>query len=196
MIVSAFEYLRRNRLSLWLGLTGVTIVLAVLVAGQRYKEDFSAFLPLDSKYQRALSTYQQLSAARKVFVLFQTRDTTRTEPDSIVAAIDDFALTPAAADTLHLAEDVTAVAHVQRVADMQSFIYCHAPQLLTASDYAHLDSLVTQPGFVARQIARCRQQLLLPASRFSHEGIRQKTPLQLFTPRDIGGDGRCRRREL
>ena len=89
-IVGIYEYLNTHRVQRCVSLFVSTICLFLLVAHQSYKEDISDFLPLNNKYQKALELYQDFSGADRIIAVFECKDSTKTDPDSITLAIADF----------------------------------------------------------------------------------------------------------
>ena len=73
--------MKRHRYIRNLSLLLTTLVLAALVANQTFKEDIADFLPSSSHFQQAQQVYQHISGADRIFVLFQLKDTTQTDPE-------------------------------------------------------------------------------------------------------------------
>ena len=86
LIVDIYDYLRLHRAGRWMALLVTTVLLVALVMRQTYKEDISDFLPLNDHYEHAMEVYQDLSGADRIVVVFEHRDTTQADPDTMVMA--------------------------------------------------------------------------------------------------------------
>ena len=72
-IIEAYDYLKAQRLMRLSSLLLLTVLFGVLLTRLEYKEDISDFLPLDSKYEKAMALYQDISGADRLYVLFQSK---------------------------------------------------------------------------------------------------------------------------
>ena len=90
LIVRIYEALGRNRRWTLLSFFLLTVLFLCLVFRQTYQEDISDFLPLNNKYHHALKIYQELSGADRIIALFEYRDTTQTDCDRIVKAVERY----------------------------------------------------------------------------------------------------------
>ena len=152
----------------------LTAILVLLTAGQSYKEDISDFLPLENEQQEAFMEYQNTSSARRIYVIFQSAD------NDCQPAVDLFT---------EMAEQLTAksqepIAIMQGddpefVQEAMNTIYARMPYLLTAEDYARIDSMTEAPDFIVRQLENDKQMLMLPSGGMAALQI-QHDPLNLF----------------
>ncbi len=181
LIVDIFEFLKRHRVLRWLSLSLLTLCLAGLVLGQTYKEDISDFLPLDSKYRQALDVYQDFSGADRIIVLFQFRDSTMADPDSMTVTIADFQQCLETMDSAGLCQDLTTQIDAEQLSGVADFVYANIPYFLTEADYARMDSLLASDDYVTNQLVADKQLLMLPVSGLFSENF-SKDPLNLFTP--------------
>ena len=158
----------------WTSLMLLTAILLLLMAGQSYKEDISDFLPLEDEQQEAFMEYQNTSSARRIYVMFQSPD------NDCQPAVDLFT---------EILEQPSAISH-QPLALMQgddpevvqeamNTIYAQMPYLLTAEDYARIDSMTEAPDFIVRQLENDKQMLMLPSGGMAALHI-QHDPLNLF----------------
>ena len=164
LIVDIFEFMKQHRVLRWLSLLLLTICLAGLVLGQTYKEDISDFLPLDSKYRQALDVYQDFSGADRVIVIFQFKDSTNVDPDTMTVAIADFQQSLEAMDTAGLCKDLTTQIDAEKLAGVADFVYANIPYFLTEGDYSRIDSLLAVDDYVSTQLVADKQLLMLPVS--------------------------------
>ena len=152
----------------------LTAILVLLMAGQSYKEDISDFLPLDREQQEAFMEYQNASSARRIYVIFQSPD------NDCQPAVDLYT---------EMAEQLTAKSQKplailqgddpEVVQEAMNTIYARIPYMLTAEDYARIDSMTEAPDFMARQLENDKQMLMLPSGGMAALQI-QHDPLNLF----------------
>ena len=173
LILQIFEVLKANALLRWASLVVLTALLGLLLTGQSYKEDISDFLPLDDSQQQAFQTFQNTSTARRVYVIFQNSD-------HAPQALDLFCELLAKADTAQVLNYLTAD-DPEVMQEGMNAIYARIPYLLTAADYARIDSLTATPDFITQQLENDKQMLMLPTAGMLDQQIRHD-PLNLFTP--------------
>ena len=90
VVLKIYDYFKANRKSFLLSLLIITVGLLFLLSKQSYKEDILDFLPLGDDYHKAMPIYQDLSGADRVFVVFESKDSTTNDIDGVVEAIDEF----------------------------------------------------------------------------------------------------------
>ena len=173
--------MKRHRYIRNLSLLLTTLVLAALVANQTFKEDIADFLPSSSHFQQAQQVYQHISGADRIFVLFQLKDTTQTDPEVLMQAVDRFTELLAEADTTGMVRRIVSKVDLDQIASMGDFVYRHIPYFLTDGDFDRMDSLLQKADYVAHQVAEQRQMLLLPGSGLMATTV-QHDPLNLFGP--------------
>ncbi|MDD5862069.1 MAG: MMPL family transporter [Prevotella sp.] len=180
-IIHIYDYLCAHR-RMALGIfCVVTALLVVLVSRMRFQEDITAFLPLDSHHQEAMEVYQNISGGNRVFAIFQYPGGRKGDPDSLVAAIEDFRAAVEKADTGHIARQLTTQVDLNEVAGVTGFVYSHIPYFLTDQDYHRMDSVLAVPGYREAQLGRDKQMLLFPSGGML-EGNLSRDPYNLFTP--------------
>ena len=150
----------------------LTAILVLLTAGQSYKEDISDFLPLENEQQEAFMEYQNTSSARRIYVIFQSPD------NDCQPAVDLFS------ERLERADTAQTINYLQGddpevVQEAMNTIYAQMPYLLTAEDYARIDSMTEASDFIARQLENDKQMLMLPSGGMAAMQI-QHDPLNLF----------------
>ena len=90
MILRIYDYFRRHIAVLWSSLIVVTVLLACLVFGLSYKEDITDFLPMGTSDREALSVYQDIAGANRMFVMFRnphTSDSKEEGADRVIEAV-------------------------------------------------------------------------------------------------------------
>ena len=157
----------------------LTAILLLLMAGQSYKEDISDFLPLDREQQEAFTEQQQAVGARRIYVVI-TIVNCQLSTVNCQSAVERFC---------EMAEQLTAksqepIAIMQGddpevVQEAMNTIYARMPYLLTAEDYARIDSMTEAPDFIVRQLENDKQMLMLPSGGMAALQI-QHDPLNLF----------------
>lgn len=181
IITRIYDGLRAHRGLCLTALLIVTAALALLLSRQRYKEDISDFLPLDSKYGQALKVYQEISGASRIVALVSCTDAKVSEPERLVEAVDAFATIVLERDTMGVAETIMTQIDMGQMEETAQFLYANMPYFLTDRDYARLDSLLADESYISRQLAADKQTLMLPMAGMMAQNV-QRDPLNLFTP--------------
>lgn len=181
LIIKIYEWLHRHRAARMLSLVSLSGLLLFLLAGQRYKEDISDFLPLDNKYQKALEVYQNISGADHILALFQCRDTTLIVPDQLKGAIEYYLEHLNGSVDDEFRKKIVTGVDIEKFSNVTDFVYEHIPYFLTNDDYSRIDSLLNDSVYVDSQICNVKQMLMFPASGLFSEHF-QKDPLNIFTP--------------
>ena len=180
-ILRLYDYMKKHRMTCFFSLVAVTLLLVLSVSRLGYKEDIADFLPMDSEHQQTLKVYQDISGAKKVFAIFQYRDTTKTDPDAMVGCIDAFVEEVSNADTAHVLTNVMSQVDLDKMSEVTDFVYNHIPYFLTDADYERIDSVLRNPDYVAHQLSQDKQMLMFPTGGILSDNI-QRDPLNLFTP--------------
>ena len=180
-ILKLYDYMKMHRMTCFFSFVVITLLLVMSVLRLGYKEDIADFLPIDSEHHNALKVYQNISGANKVFAIFQYRDTTKTDPDAIVNSIDAFVEKLEKTDTAHILTNVMSQIDVEKMTEVTDFVYKNIPYFLTDADYARMDSVMTQPDYVAHQLKQDKQMLMFPTGGILSDNI-QRDPLNIFTP--------------
>ena len=178
LIVRIYQWMRSHRAFSALSFLLLTVLLCIAVSKQTYKEDISDFLPLNNKYHKALRVYQDISGANRILAIFQYKDTTQTDPDTLVAAIDKF-VSLVGQDSV--VSNLTYQIDLEKVSELSGFVYRNIPYFLTAADYQRFDSLLSDAKYIPTQIARDKQMLMFPVAGLFSQNF-QRDPLNLFTP--------------
>lgn len=174
-----FEFLRRHK---WIRAAAFCLLLAGLALQAvrlTYGEDITDFLPLDPNYRKSMEVYQNINAADKIFVVFELTDTAATDPGRLAEAIDIFSEEAARRDPA-LAPSITAKADYEAITRTADFVYRNIPYFLTESDYARMDSLMTEQA-IAEQLERDKLTLMFPVAGMLTANV-ERDPLNLFTP--------------
>ena len=163
----------------WIVLPIVTAALVLLTVGQSYKEDISDFLPLDREQQEAFAKQQQAAGARRIYAVVSIVNcqlsTVNCQP-----AVERFCEMVEQADTAGVL-DVRTADDPEVMQEAMDAIYAQIPYLLTADDYARMDSMTAEADFVTRQLDQDKQMLMLPTAGMMAVQVRHD-PLGLFAP--------------
>lgn len=180
-ILHIYDYLRRHRRAGGALFVVLTLVLLALVSRMHFQEDITAFLPLDNHHREAVGVYQSISGGNRIFAIVQCADTNKTDADAIVQGVDAFVGAVRKADTTHIARQLTATVDLDEMTRVSRFVYDHIPYFLTEADYQRIDSLLSQPDYIQKQLERDKQMLLFPSGGMLEENL-SRDPLNLFTP--------------
>jgi 1-acyl-sn-glycerol-3-phosphate acyltransferase len=173
-----------DKLSLRKRWTAVALLLvmglcALLALRMTYQEDISGFLPQSGKSKDYMSVFSQLGGQNKVAVIFGYREA--VDEETAVEAMDYFGALLEESDSLQLIPDIQVSIDEGKIFEMMEFIWQSYPYLLTMADYERMDSLLKEPDYIAMQLERDKQQLMLPTAGVMKQGICYD-PLNLFTP--------------
>lgn len=181
LILKIFDYFTRHRSQLVMMLAGATFLLIVLASSLGYKEDIADFLPHDAQLE-AMDVYQDIAGADRIFAIFECSDSTRHDPDLVVSCIDKFVDHVTSADSVHhVASTIVSQIDLEQMQDIMSFAYSNAPYFLSDADYVRIDSMLAQPDYVDKQLAKDKQMLLFPSADVMTQSI-ASDPLNLFSP--------------
>ena len=181
IVIRLFDYMRKHRTHGILGFILITLIFAYFLAGQTYKEDISDFLPLNNKYHKALKVYQDISGANRIIAIFQYRDSSMTDADTIIHSVERFIEHLKKNNKDKSLTDLTYQIDLEKITGTTDFVYCNIPYFLTSEDYHRIDSLLDSHDYIHTQITNGKQMLMLPVSGMISENF-QRDPLNLFTP--------------
>lgn len=181
LILKIYDVFRKAPIFAWGAFLVLTVALVCSILTLSYKEDISDFLPLDEKNQTALSIYQDVSGANKIYAIISTRDTVDVNPQELADGVELFAGTIENIDSLHYVKDIMKEVDMDKMLGVADFVYENIPYFLTDDDYQRIDSLFANPKYVSDQIAEDKQLLLFPSSNILTANI-SRDPLNLFTP--------------
>lgn len=181
IILRIYDFLRQRKPVLVCSLIAVTIILAALVSRLEYDEDIMDFLPLDDTDSKSLTVYQDIAGADKVIAVFRYADGVEEDPGKMTEAIEHFVVLLSEADTAAVVGSVLSQVDIDKMLEIQDFVYDHIPYFLTDADYHRIDSLLAQPDYISNCLAENRQLLMLPSGGMLIGNI-QRDPLNLFIP--------------
>ena len=177
LILRIYDYLSRHAKILWASLTACLGLFIFLILHLDFSEDISDFLPLGTSDQEALSVYQNISGANRMYILFANPD----DAELTVEAIDFFTETVHSKDSLGWCEDLTAQFDMSQIMEVTDFVYDNIPYFLTEDDYERIDSLLALPDYVDGQMKKNLEMLMFPTSALTTSNM-VRDPLSLFSP--------------
>lgn len=181
IVIAIYERFRKTPLLGWSIFIVLTALLVALIMRLNFKEDISDFLPMDEHNRTALSVYQDVSGANKIFAIVSTRDTVLPDPEVLTAGADDFAERVETADSLNYIGEIMGEVDMDRMFGIMETVYENIPYFLTDKDYERIDSLLSNKEYMRRQIEENKQMLLFPSSNLMSDNI-ARDPLNLFSP--------------
>ena len=175
LVLYIYDKLHRNRLLYFALLAAIVVCSALLTLRLHFSEDISDFLPNNKSYWRSMSIYQQINAANRIFVVFQLRDTSQSNPEKLIPAVEQFSEA-----ATHERWKTTAKIDYNKLMNVVSFVYRNAPLFLTDSDYKRMEQQLS-PDSISSTLQHSQEQLFFPFGGFTSDNI-QRDPLGLFTP--------------
>ena len=176
-LIKTYDWLKVHTRLLWMSMVALAAVFVFCILHLKYSEDITDFLPLGTSEQEALSVYQNISGADRIYILFSNPD----DPDYTIEAIEHFTGCVQEKDSLGWCADLTARVDMSQIQQVTDFIYDNIPYFLTPADFVRMDSLLVQPDYVARRLENDRRMLMLPTGGMMVSSI-IRDPLGLFTP--------------
>ena len=176
-LIKTYDWLKMHTRLLWMSMVALVAVFVFCILNLRYSEDITDFLPLGTSEQEAMSVYQNISGADRIYILFSNPD----DPDYTIEAIDHFVDCVHDKDSLGWCSDLVARVDMSQIQQVTEFIYDNIPYFLTPEDYVRMDSLLVQPDFVSKRMEGVRQMLMFPTGGMMVSNI-VRDPRGLFTP--------------
>ena len=177
LILKIYDWFSAHKTFMWLSLTALTLLFAVLLLRLKFSENISDFLPLDSTDREALAVYQNISGAGRLYFLFDNPD----DELLTVEAMEYFAARVEEKDSLGWCRELVLGVDMSKIKEVSDFVYANMPYFLTSSDYERMDSLLSTPGFVRERLENDRNMLLFPSGGMLSSSI-SRDPLGLFSP--------------
>lgn len=177
--VRIYDFFKRHRI---FNATLMLLCLALFVglaSSLSYKEDITDFLPVDGRYKKAMSTYQELNSGDRIFVFVGARDHTIEDKDSILALAKDFVEILKIIDENNDIKDITSEIDYDKYLGSIDFVYENIPYFLTESDYCRLDSINTD--YIKTRLETDKELLMLPTGNLLSDNI-IRDPLNLYSP--------------
>lgn len=181
LILKIYDLFKKSPALAWGLFILLTAGLIASVVTLSYQEDISDFLPLDKENHTALSVYQDISGANRIFAIVSARDAEADDPQLLADGVEEFVNNVEAADSLRYIGNLIKEVDLESILATADFVYANIPYFLTDADYARIDSLLAQPEYVDRRVAADRESLLFPSAGLQTANI-SRDPLDLFSP--------------
>ena len=150
-----------------------------------YKEDIADFLPSDEQTEKYTEVYKHLGGQDRIVVIFSVRDSAKysaiERAEMLSNALDSFAATVDRCDTNRIITNLQFGVDEYGMFNLVDFIRENYRLFLSSKDYARVDSLLTIPGFVGKQLDNDKMLLMLPTGGMLAGNV-QYDPLNLFYP--------------
>ena len=180
-ILRIHDFLAGRKGLVWILLLLLLGLFFLLARRIDYQEDISAFLPRDAEAERYAAVYDQLGGQDKIAVFFEPAGSAEPDVDAMLDAMYDFEAVWQQRDTLGWVPDLQAVAGGGGVQEVLRFTLAYAPLFLTEADFARMDSLLAEPGYVDGRLEAVKSSLYGLGSGLSSTWLRAD-PLSLFSP--------------
>lgn len=150
-----------------------------------YKEDIADFLPSNEQTQRYTEVYKHLGGQDRIVVIFSVKDSAKysaiERTELLSKALESFAAAVEECDTNRVISNLQLGVDEYGMLDFIDFIRENYRLFLSCKDYARIDSLLTIPGFVGKQLDNDKMLLMLPTGGMLAGNV-QYDPLNLFYP--------------
>ncbi|ULQ51494.1 trifunctional MMPL family transporter/lysophospholipid acyltransferase/class I SAM-dependent methyltransferase [Flavihumibacter fluvii] len=145
IFVLVHRFFKKHRMLFWCALCTAFILPALVASRIHLEEDITSIIPKDDKTQALNEVFQQSKLLDKMIITVSVKDTTLTEPDSLVQFSDELAnavqsgLPAYIADISHVVDDEASIGLLATINE-------HLPVFLEESDYASIDTLIGAGG--------------------------------------------------
>jgi len=183
LAVKIYDFLSAHKWVAWLALAVMVGLSAYQVTKMQYVEDINAFLPHDSKTEKYSEVYAKLGGQDKIAVFFSLKDTTDVydEEGTLMDAMDAFGTIWEEMDTTGMVGTIPVCTDNGTIFGVFDFISSGWPYFLKEEDYARMDSLLAQPGYLKEKLAEDKRSLSSLSSAVTSRYLRTD-PAGLFTP--------------
>ena len=158
----------------------IMVLCVISMCRLHYEEDIAGFLPIDRSDSRQTEFMESVSKQNSVAVIFRGRGQDTDSEDDVIQAMDLFEELWFRNDTLELVPDLSAVADEAMALELVQFVQEHYASFLREEDYRRMDSLLSEPGYVERQLEADRRSLQMLSGSLTANTI-PYDPLNLFT---------------
>ena len=90
LVIRIYDYLQSRRLLCYMFMAMIVAGSILLTLRLDFNEDISDFLPNDQTYSKSMNIYKKTNSADRIFVVFQMRDTSKTDVDRLIRAVETF----------------------------------------------------------------------------------------------------------
>ncbi|MBL0055130.1 MAG: 1-acyl-sn-glycerol-3-phosphate acyltransferase [Chitinophagaceae bacterium] len=161
LFIRIYDFFEQRRVLLYSLFIALLSLFGWFASQLKFEEDISKILPRDQKIEKLNQVFQQSKFMDKLVVMVSLKDSSATEPDSLVAFADDMVdairekLNPFVAKISDKVDDGLAL-------ELFGTINDHLPIYLDDRDYQAIDSLIT-PGRIRQTLEQDLRTLTSPA---------------------------------
>ncbi|MBP5692495.1 MAG: MMPL family transporter [Bacteroidales bacterium] len=175
-----YDFLRKRR-GLCFGLLAVLVACLVLMTfSLKYNENIWDFIPAGENQQKAITVYKDISSGLKVVAMFSLKEGAQ-DKSRLTEAVDTFSLKVQEGSASRHITDVESEIDFDKYAGITDFVYRNIPLMLSDSDYARMENLLSESDYVDRKLEEDVQMIQMPATGFFASSI-NSDPLSLFAP--------------
>ena len=156
LFLKIYDALSRHRPWVAGAVCVLALVCGVLALRMDYDEDIAAFMPLDEETRKYSEVFGNLGGQNQIAVIFKGKP---EDPVPVERAMDGWVR------NLQIRVDESAMLDVMRQ------LWQDYPMLLTEDDYQRLDSLLADDTYLAAQMERNKQLLMLPTGSLLAQGL-------------------------
>ena len=74
-------------------------------------------------------------------------------------------------DSAHVITNLTSQVDLDKMSEVTGFVYGNIPYFLTEKDYARMDSALSSPDYISKQLQQDKQMLMFPCWEISSQII-------------------------
>ena len=175
LFLKIYDALSRHRPWVAGAVCALALVCGVLALRMDYDEDIAAFMPLDDETRKYSEVFGNLGGQNQIAVIFKGKP---EDPVPVEHAMDVFGEAVARRDTAGWIRNLQIRVDESAMLDVMRQLWQDYPMLLTEGDYQRLDSLLVDDTYLAAQMERNKQLLMLPTGSLLAQGL-PEDPLQL-----------------
>lgn len=173
LFTNIYYFFKENRRLLFIVFFVSLTIFTFFATRVKFIEDVYAIIPKDEKTEKLSQVFQNSKFADKLAIMISLKDTTKAEPDSLVAYADVLA-----ERLQRTAPDVIKILRYRVDDDMMlqlfTIVQDHLPVFLNSTDYAAIDSLL-QPAKLEQALQNNVKLLSSPAA-FAVKDVITKDP--------------------
>lgn len=143
--IGLYTYFERHKITFYLSLIGSVILMAFFARQVRFEEDVTRFFPDTKGSENMVQVFNNLNINNKIVVMVSAKDSTsETDAEHLIEVADGLQQEIVKEAQPTLIKEVFAEADSRLIQQTTDFIYQYLPLFLTESDYARMDSLLTE----------------------------------------------------
>ncbi|AYL98016.1 trifunctional MMPL family transporter/lysophospholipid acyltransferase/class I SAM-dependent methyltransferase [Mucilaginibacter celer] len=161
ILIGIYNYFNARKPLFYVVFAASFLFVGFFASRIKFEEDISKVLPKDKKIEKLNYIFQNSKFVEKLVVMVSLKDTTRQEPDSLIAYADNFTATVQQKLPGYIGK-INAKVDDGLVMQLFSTINKNLPIYLSERDYKDIDTLI-HPDKVKETLARDLRTLTSPA---------------------------------